>query len=179
MAEEFTFSCDCGYRSAVLSTAPRSQPIMCDECNSIVCGMRNLFRFDYAPCPGCGTALSESATLGKGWFVTGKPSTVLCPRCKQCLLTIHPIAHLDFGPGQDFPKQGQRIHAILCKRGIVTVPDVNTEHASVWFSKTPSLPVGTRIEALVLFAKTRQDGASRERVLIELMLDYQSTVEFK
>jgi hypothetical protein len=86
---------------------------------------------------------------------------------------------LDFGPGQDFPEEGQRIHATLCKQGIMTVPDVDTEHASVWFSKTPSLPIGTRIEALVMFAKTRHDGKSRGRVLTELMLDYQSTIEVK
>ncbi|GAA5511289.1 hypothetical protein Rcae01_06808 [Novipirellula caenicola] len=177
MAEEFTASCPCGYRTPLLTTAPHHEPATCDRCNSVVNAKRPSFRFDYENCPNCDSTINSKCFWGGGWFVTDRPSRIPCPRCHDNNLILHSISHMDFAPCNEIPSVNDIVHCELQVKGKVFIPDTYTESAMIWFRKTPRLSIGTRISARVCDVKTRPpvDPIARDRyhtAIRELELDF-------
>lgn len=53
-----------------------------------------------------------------------------------------------------FPEMGDASHAKFSQNGNITILHSSTSSGSIGFDKTPRLPVGTRIEAIVLSIST-------------------------
>jgi|GEM_PF-3289433 hypothetical protein len=182
-SNNFFATCTCGYTSTPLKAEGLFEPATCRECQSLVVAVRRAFRYDYEPCSNCGAALYGSDTFGTGWYVIDRPSKINCPRCKKpgMLLTSLPRTHND--DRYLFPKPGDIVHATLGRNGRITIPHIYTSSGSVWFEKTPSLPIGTIIAATVLTVSTmavnQNELEKPQRGIKDLQLRYNCVCDFE
>lgn len=151
---DFIASCKCGYISTVLSMRGRMQPASCVKCHSLINATRRLFRFDHEPCPACGATIDNVQLFGTGWYRTDQPTSIACPKCDTIGLILRDICGPSPSYTDEFPDEGDLIHAELRSRGRIMIPDLHTESGSVWFTKTPALEIGTRVIATVVSITT-------------------------
>ena len=182
-SNNFFATCPCGYTSTPLKAEGLHEPATCRECQLLVVAERKAFRYDYEPCSNCGAALYKSDTLGTEWYVIDRPAKIVCPSCKKLGMILTSLPRTQSDDRYVFPKAGDIIHAMLGRNGRITIPDIHTSSGSVWFEKTPSLPIGTVVEAIVLIVSTmavnQNELEKPQRGIRELQLRYNRVCDFE
>lgn len=173
----FIAGCTCGYVSQELTVNGRCEPATCRACSSLVVTTRHPFTFDYSPCPDCGQPLNEKNLLGRGWFVMDRPSKIACPRCLKVGICMTSLPGRWSYEDEVFPEIGEELQARLERRGKIVIPDLHITPGSVWFTKTPSLPVGSIVIASAVSISTMavNDGlmeVAHHRGVKDLRLDF-------
>ena len=180
-SNNFFASCSCGYTSTHLKAEGLFEPATCRACLSLVVAVRRAFRYDYEPCSNCGAPLSNSDTLGSGWYVTDRPSKIICPRCEKPGMLITSLPRTYNADFCTFPKPGDTIHVTLLRNGVIDIPHIYCSSGSVWFESTPRLHIGTKISATVLAISTmavnQNEIEKPQRGIRDLQLRYNSLVD--
>lgn len=184
MPYQFHATCECGYRSRTLF----GNTCVCPECRDLVDVPRLPFRYELTPCPKCKSAMFEEDTLlemlGKGWLVTGKPSSLTCPKCDNAKVEFHLDAHLNIVHGTTFPEVGDEIDGFIKKNGKLDIPwftlDAATVNHDIPDDVSPNQRVTMRVTEITTAKPTDTVQSLFYRfVVTELGLAYVATLSTK